>query len=580
MRTQSSCLVVAATLFGIAGTAIGTPDVFVPQIDASMPPSGETVIRARPISPDASVLRTMAQGDAVTLNLFADLSPDARIERVDRNSEDSFTWSGTLLDAKGSASEGRFVLSYEQGTVMGAVWTQAGETFEVRSDQFGRLWAVELETKAFPPCETGAEHEVHAGDDVDPALLAGTPCPDDGSIIDVLVVYTPAARNAMGGTNAAIATANAAIAATNTAYTASLVNSQVRLVYVGEIAYNEGSGFSQDLGRLRDTNDGFMDEVHQLRDQHKADMVALLNDNSGACGIGYLMTNLSNGFASNAFSVTDWSCAVGNLTFTHELGHNQGCAHDHDNAGNAVFSYSYGHRWNSTNGNQYRSVMSYSPGSRVPRMSNPNVLYIGAPTGVPSGQPRPAENARSINNAAQVIAGWRQSGELVGPMITDQPMDLELDEGNTAIFQVEAMGTDPLAYQWFRNGQPMTDGGRIAGTANDQLVILSVEPGDAANYSVRVTNDCDMTDSVAASLTVNEVSCLGDIADDFGTLNSVDGMVSFGDFLALLGLIGPCPGATPGCTGDIADDFGTLGADGMVSFGDFLALLGLIGPCP
>lgn len=34
------------------------------------------------------------------------------------------------------------------------------------------------------------------------------------------------------------------------------------------------------------------------------------------------------------------------------------------------------------------------------------------------------------------------------------------------------------------------------------------------------------------------------------------------------------------CLGDIADDFGTLGADGTVDFGDFLALLGLIGPCP
>ncbi len=81
-------------------------------------------------------------------------------------------------------------------------------------------------------------------------------------------------------------------------------------------------------------------------------------------------------------------------------------------------------------------------------------------------------------------------------------------------------------------------------------------------------------------------TCPGDIADDFGTLGS-DGMVSFGDFLALLGLVGPCPGGPPpppGCPGDIADDFGTLpplgGSDGMVSFGDFLALLGLVGPCP
>ncbi len=76
----------------------------------------------------------------------------------------------------------------------------------------------------------------------------------------------------------------------------------------------------------------------------------------------------------------------------------------------------------------------------------------------------------------------------------------------------------------------------------------------------------------------NTQACPGDIADDFGTPGG-DGMVSFGDFLALLGLIGPCPGGTPGCTGDIADDFGTPGGDGMISFGDFLALLGLIGPC-
>ncbi len=85
--------------------------------------------------------------------------------------------------------------------------------------------------------------------------------------------------------------------------------------------------------------------------------------------------------------------------------------------------------------------------------------------------------------------------------------------------------------------------------------------------------------AVTAVDCTNPGACTGDIADDFGTLGS-DGMVSFGDFLAMLGLIGPCPGGTPGCTGDIADDFGTLGSDGMVSFGDFLAMLGLIGPCP
>jgi len=568
--------IAVAVLVSVAGSAVGTPEAFVPVDGAAQAPVGETISRARLIEIDADVLRDAALDETVTLNLFEDAAFDARISTLDQRGPESFTWTGGLEDAQG-ISEGRFVLSYEQGAVMGAVWTQDGGTFEVRSDEFGRLWAMELVSTAFEPCATGDEHAVDAEELFDPALAGGMPCPDDGSIIDVLVVYTPSARAAMGGTNNAIATANAAIAATNTAYSSSLVNSQVRLVYVGEINYTEGSSSGQDLGRLRNTSDGFMDEVHQLREQYNADMVALLSNGSG-CGVAYLMTNLSSGFASSAFSVTKYTCAVGNLTFAHELGHNQGCAHDHDNAGNSLFSYSFGHRWFSTNGTQYRSVMSYSPGSRVPRMSNPEVLYIGTPTGIPSGQNDPADNARSINTAASVIASWRQSG-LVGPEVTSEPMDLALDEGQTAVFQVTATGTDPLMYRWFRDGQPMVDDARISGAGTAMLSISSLVANDEAAYSVLITNDCASVTSADALLTII-ASCPGDIADDFGTAGG-DGMVSFGDFLALLGLVGPCPGGTPGCDGDIADDFGTLnGGDGMVSFGDFLALLGLVGDCP
>ncbi len=116
-------------------------------------------------------------------------------------------------------------------------------------------------------------------------------------------------------------------------------------------------------------------------------------------------------------------------------------------------------------------------------------------------------------------------------------------------------------------------------TGNDMVIeALPIGGSVTARYGViHVTNDggtFPVFDRVE-----DTAGCIGDIADDFGFLGS-DGMVSFGDFLALLGLIGPCPGGIPGCTGDIADDFGFLGGDGMVSFGDFLALLGLIGPCP
>ncbi len=103
---------------------------------------------------------------------------------------------------------------------------------------------------------------------------------------------------------------------------------------------------------------------------------------------------------------------------------------------------------------------------------------------------------------------------------------------------------------------------------NDGADDLAAANGATAGTATVILNNCG-----------GAAACTGDIADDFGNLGA-DGMVSFGDFLALLGLLGPCPGGAPGCTGDIADDFGNLGGDGMVSFGDFLALLGLLGPCP
>ncbi len=112
----------------------------------------------------------------------------------------------------------------------------------------------------------------------------------------------------------------------------------------------------------------------------------------------------------------------------------------------------------------------------------------------------------------------------------------------------------------------------LIGNADDYLIeFKAIEPSMSL-------------DRLVVDTFVSEGLCVGDIADDFGTLPPLggpDGQVGFGDFLALLGLVGPCPGGgAPGCAGDIADDFGTLnGGDGMVSFGDFLALLGLVGPC-
>ncbi len=132
----------------------------------------------------------------------------------------------------------------------------------------------------------------------------------------------------------------------------------------------------------------------------------------------------------------------------------------------------------------------------------------------------------------------------------------------------------------------------LVGTAPDPVYAMELRlrtneqvPGDSEPFWFVFSNGADaltLDEALAAARTTlgscGDQPCVGDIADDFG-LAGGDGQVSFGDFLFMLGLLGPCPGGAPGCVGDIADDFGLPSPDGQVSFGDFLSLLGLLGPC-
>jgi hypothetical protein len=147
-----------------------------------------------------------------------------------------------------------------------------------------------------------------------------------------------------------------------------------------------------------------------LRNAVGADMVSLLVEGGNACGIGYVMRNPGPGFAGSAYQVTARSCAVGNLSFAHEHGHNMGMEHDPANGptpATASFPWSFGHFVNGS----YRTVMSYATQcvggcTRVPHFSNPDVLHAGVPTGIAELR----DNARSGDSTAPIVANFRDSG--------------------------------------------------------------------------------------------------------------------------------------------------------------------------
>ncbi|MFA5344628.1 MAG: hypothetical protein WC381_11795, partial [Kiritimatiellia bacterium] len=89
------------------------------------------------------------------------------------------------------------------------------------------------------------------------------------------------------------------------------------------------------------------------------------------------------------------------------------------------------------------------------------------------------------------------------PMITAQPANKTVTSGQTAAFSVVVSGTEPLAYQWRKNGT------NIAGaTAASYTTPATVYDDNGAAYSVVVTNALGSVTSASATLTVNSAPAI------------------------------------------------------------------------
>ena len=186
------------------------------------------------------------------------------------------------------------------------------------------------------------------------------------------------------------------------------------------------TGFAVDLSRLSTPGDGYLDYVLDWRDALGADEVALVGtgygSDSGFVGLASVMSDANNfaqglaglslpanphpvvdstivnavgailgpsdvstlqAFSESPFCLLDIT-VLGDTVYAHELGHNFGCLHDHDNAGpsaDALFPDSFGF-----GDENYRSVMAYPNGTnvRLPGFSNPAKRWsdYGAPADV------------------------------------------------------------------------------------------------------------------------------------------------------------------------------------------------------
>jgi hypothetical protein len=414
-------------LLGLAGTSATAqePKLFAPRgLELDYPDESRVgVVRERVVNVDLSLLDVPPSVSepaprTLVLNLFANAEPRVRLQRAERL-DGGFAWRGQV---EGEPLSTVVLVTYHGALTGSVVWP--GGVYRIRLDSRGSQVVEELDQSQFP--DDGCVREVPpAWDDESPQGAGGegdpVPMTDDGSIIEVLVAYTPAAREAEGGVAGILSMINTAITETNTGYSNSGVIQRLHLAGTVELNYTE-SDISTDLSRVTSTSDGYMDIIHLLRDKHYADEVVLIGDgytSAGACGVAWLMSGNSPSFASHAFAVVDHQCATGYFSFGHELGHNMGLNHARvDPVGTGAYSYSYGYKdvMDSDNDTQpdydFRTVMAYNcPVSctRVLHFSNPNVTYGGKTTGIVETSPSSAYNALSLNSTRVTVANWRTS---------------------------------------------------------------------------------------------------------------------------------------------------------------------------
>lgn len=367
-----------------------------------------TVMRARNVLVDMKALRSEAN-QSLELALF----DGVRLELVREKQESApggFVWVGRVAGQEQSLA----TLSVVDDVVSGNITTQDGSVYQLRYVGFGVHAVRQIDHSKFkeeaPPIEVEESHE-------EPKDSGFQIMADSGGTIDVMVVYTGAARSAAGSTSAMTSLINLAVSETNTSYSNSGITQRINLVHSAEVTYTETGNISTDLSRLRSTSDGYMDNVHSLRNTYKADLVSLFVANGGSyCGVAYIMTSVSTSFASSGFNVVDKDCATGYYSFGHEMGHNMGARHDRyvDNTNNSPYSYNHGYYYSP---GKWRTVMAYNNGcsaagtscTRIAYWSNPDKFYNGVAMGVSSTASNSADNRKVLNNTAYTVANFRAS---------------------------------------------------------------------------------------------------------------------------------------------------------------------------
>ena len=497
---------------GLAKEPFPTPflmDEMLPDVDMDI--GGQEVFRV-PI--DEAVLNQMARGEIEKIQLaIHDSMAQFFLRKLNRHGAIT-TWTGSDVNGREHA-----VLTIGPDFLFGRVTSQ-GRVFRYRPDpETGECLIEEVD----PDAEAGMGEDMveipqasekleQDSDEVNAASQASADAAEEKkNTIDVMVLYTKGLRERYGTTSLAEGRIRHLVDLANDSYDNSEIHTQLRLVYMKEVDYSDQTDNETALEDLTD-NKGVFADVESLRDTHGADQVTLLRSYVGHhCGLAWIMRKSS---PDHAYAVVMDGSSGGkscpDLAYTHELGHNFGCAHDRANTHHeGMYDYSYGYQFKAGD-NWYRTIMAYDCEqgcTKISYFSNPRLRYKNVPIGIAADQDNSADNALTIEQTRLIVAKYRKEQDQDG---SDENPQLGLSATEHDFGQVTVDETASFTLTVGNSGSGVLEIGDIGQPAAP----FAITDDGCANTNLAAGEECAIEVSFTPASTGAQQSSLSIASND------------------------------------------------------------------